>query len=569
MKNIHPCYNLLSILTGAALGLALVAGPRVASAQCSIRLTWATVTEPGANWLQGIGADVHWNGHPRWDGNFVGGKSYTTNNGVGYYTGLEFQCVELPQRLYTTLGWYLGTWNDNANMFYTSPAPGMQTFTNGSGYIPVPGDLVVWGSMPNQPNGHVAVVNFLDSRYVYLCEENSCSYGTAALTRSGNNGSYFNRTDGFGIGYLSGCVHYPNNPLVTYANAHINPCVARTSDGRLELFAIGQTGYLYHNYQTAPGGAWSGWIALGTSANTWTQNSLPAVGVNADGRLEVFVIGTDGQVNHIWQLAPGSSTSSNWSSFAVLQSSFVSQIAKLAVGKWANGALEVFVGGTDGLLYHSYQSGGAWTSWATIGGGCGPGSDLAVLNEQDGREEVFMVGYSGQLYHSWQTTANSATWTAWNSLGGPLSQTSRIAVGANSDGRLEAFGVGTGGACYNAVENAVNGPTAWSGWTSLGGSSATTAKPVVAADQNGALELFIIGSTGNIYHNYQTGGAWSGWISLGGTFTQDIRPCVGHNQDGRLELFLTGPNTDLLDSSETAPNSVNWSAWTSLGGSWN
>ena len=101
------------------------------------------------------------------------------------------------------------------------------------------------------------MVNFVDGRYVYLCEENTCGYGTAALTCSGNNGSNFDRTDGWGIGYISGCVHYPNNPLTNFSNPHINPCVARTSDGRLELFAIGHTGYLYHNYQTSPGGAWT------------------------------------------------------------------------------------------------------------------------------------------------------------------------------------------------------------------------------------------------------------------------------------------------------------------------
>src|SRR5215468_881777 len=109
MKAIQPSHNIRSILTGAALCFALAFVPRIASGLCSIRLTWATVTQQGTNWLQGIGADVHWNGHPRWDGTFVGGNSYTTFNGVSYYTGLEFQCVELPQRLYTTLGWFLGT----------------------------------------------------------------------------------------------------------------------------------------------------------------------------------------------------------------------------------------------------------------------------------------------------------------------------------------------------------------------------------------------------------------------------------------------------------------------------
>jgi hypothetical protein len=549
-------------LTAAALGLALAATPHTASAQQS----WGSVLIGGGNWLQGQGVNVYWNGTPACNTSYVGGNSYTTYNGTSYYTGLEYQCVELPQRLYTTKGWYLGSWGDNAFQFYTRPVSGMVTHANGSGYIPVPGDLVVWGSISTDPNGHIAVVNFVDDQFVYVCEENACNSGTSALSRSGTDGSYFDRTDGTLVGDCSGCVHYPGNPLVNFNNPHINPCVARTSDGRMELFAIGTSGLLYHNYQTSANGAWSGWIALGTT--TWSQDSLPAVGVNSDGRLEVFLVGLNGEVYHIYQLTPGSSASANWSSFSVLQSSFISQIAKLAVSKMANGSLDLFITGTDGVLYHSYQSGGAWTSWASLGGSWGPGTDIAVANEKDGREEVFMVGFTGQLYHNWQTAANSANWNGWVSLSGAVSPTVRIAVGANADGRLEAFTLGTDGIAYCKSQNTVNNTTSWSSWTGMGGSWETDAKPVVASDVNGDMELFLIGHTGNVYHNYQTApnGSWSGWVSLGGTFTQNVRPCIGVNLDGRLEYFLTGPNTDILHAWETSANSTTWSSWYSSGG---
>src|SRR5581483_906058 len=138
--------------------------------------------------------------------------------------------------------------------------------------------------------------------------------------------------------------------------SHINPCSARTSDGRLTVFAIGigSAGTLYQNYQTSPGGSWSGWVAMG-SGNTWDPYGIPTVGVNQDGRLEVFVIGGNGQINHIWQKTPGSSATTNWSSFATFSSN-VGQTVKLAVGKWANGVLDLFVVGTDGVLYHANQT---------------------------------------------------------------------------------------------------------------------------------------------------------------------------------------------------------------------
>lgn len=558
MKIPHLC-----TLVAAVLGLALAAAPHVASAQNE---PWGSVLVPGGNWLQGHGVNVYWNGTPTCNTTYVGGNSYTTYNGTSYYTGLEYQCVELPQRLYTTMGWYLGSWGDNAYQFYTRPVSGMVTHANGSGYIPVPGDLVVWGSISSDPNGHIAVVNFVDDQYVYVCEENACNYGTSALSRSGTGGSYFDRTDGVLVGDCSGCVHYPGNTFTNFSNPHINPCTARTSDGRQEVFAINTSGVLEHIYQTAANSGWSGWTTFGTT--TWSQDSIPAVGVNSDGRLEVFLIGLNGEVYHMYQLTPGSSASTNWSGFSVLQSSFISQIAKVGLGKWANGALDLFVTGTDGVLYETHQSGSSWTSWATLGGSWGASTDIATANEKDGREEVFMVGFNGQLYHNWQTAANSTTWNGWASLGGAVSPTVRTAAGANADGHLEVFILGTDGVAYHQWENGANNPTAWSGWTGFGGSWEGDAKAAVGHDQNGDLEVFLIGHTGNMYHNYQTApsGGWAGWVSLGGSFTQSVRPCVGNDQNGIMEIFLTGPSGDMQHAWENAVNSTTWSSWASFGG---
>lgn len=352
------------------------------------------------------------------------------------------------------------------------------------------------------------------------------------------------------------------------SNPHINPCVATTSDGRLTVFAVGHTGNLYQNYQTNAGSGWSGWQAMGTSGNVWTQNVIPAVGTNSDGRLELFIVGTDGTVNHIWQLHPGSSAATNWSSFATF-SSHVNQTVKFAVGNFQNGALDVFVVGTDGVLYHNYEGSSGWTGFQSLGGAWDQNVDIGLQNELDGRLEVFMIGTTGNLYNNWQTTANGTSWNGWHNLTGAVSDTARIAVGRNSDGRIEAFTVGTDGISYHIWETAANSPTSWSSWASLGGSWETDAKTCVAADQNSALEVFLIGHTGNVYHNYQNGSGWSGWLSLGGSFTQNIRPCVGVNQSGTLEIFLTGPGTDMQHAWESAPNSTTWSGWGSLGGSWN
>ena len=551
-----------------AVAFALNASQSAALAQS---YPWGTVLVSSGSWMAGQGLDVYWNGTPNCNPSYVGGTSYTTYNGVNYYTGSQYQCGELVYRTYTTMGWWPGTWGGaNAWQLYTLPASNMTTYSNGSGYIPVPGDCICW----NGPDtaGHVSVVNYVDGGHVYVGEQNMCNYGVAILNRSGTGGSYFARADGWdtknGVlgGYLLGCVHCSANPN-TYVNPHINPCVARTSDGRMELFAVGNTGNLYHDYQTTANGSWSGWVAMGTSANVWSQSTLPAVGVNPDGRLEVFIVGTNGVINHIWQLKAGSSATTNWSSFGTFNS-YVSQTAKLAVGNLQNGQLDVFVIGTDGVLYHNYVGSSGWTGFTSLGGSWPQDADLAVASEKDGRQAVFVIGNSGSLYNNWQTSPTSTNWNGWNDLTGWLAEAARLAVGRNSDGRLEVFTLGTDGIAYHTWENSANASTNWSGWASLGSNKwEVDAKPIVASDSNGSLEVLMVGANGNVYHNYQSPG-WSGWLSLGGSFPQNARPCISANADGRLEMFLNGSGTAMQTSWETSVNGTNWYSWFSLGGSW-
>ena len=120
------------------------------------------------------------------------------------------------------------------------------------------------------------------------------------------------------------------------------PAVGRNADGRLEVFARGTDNALYHIWQTAPNNGWSDWGGLGG-----ILVADPAVGQNADGRLEVFARGTDNALYHIWQTAPNN----GWSDWGGLGGILV---ADPAVGQNADGRLEAFGTGTDGALYHTF-----------------------------------------------------------------------------------------------------------------------------------------------------------------------------------------------------------------------
>jgi hypothetical protein len=349
-------------------------------------------------------------------------------------------------------------------------------------------------------------------------------------------------------------------------NGHINPCVGINSDGRQELFAVGHTGNLYHQYWT--GTAWSGWLVLGNWVSA--QNAIPSVQRNKDGRLEVFIIGSNGALNHIYQQTTGNSSS--WSGWSSIPTTWTfSQTASVVANTNQDGRIEVFtISATDGGLRHVWQnvaSGSTnWSAFADLGGQWNQSVCISAGNDLDGRQEVFLIGNTGNVYHINQTAPNGG-WSGFVSLGATFPQTQRTALARNADGRLEIFAIWTDNQLYHLWQTAANG--GWTGsWASLGGTWNQAAKPIVGLNQNGVLEVMVIGNTGNIYHDYFSGGVWSGWLSLGGSFTQDIRPVMGRNSDGRLEVFTTGPNTDLLHMYQNTPNGT-WSGWTSLGGSWN
>jgi C1A family cysteine protease len=120
----------------------------------------------------------------------------------------------------------------------------------------------------------------------------------------------------------------------------------------------------------------AGWQSLGGTLTT-----RPVMGRNQDGRLEVFVRGTDNALWHIWQVAPN----------------------------------------------------GTWSGWSSLGGVIT--SDPEVVSNADGRLEVFARGTDGALWHIWQTAPNNG-WSAWRSLGGVI--TSNPSANRNKDGRARS-----------------------------------------------------------------------------------------------------------------------------------
>jgi hypothetical protein len=344
--------------------------------------------------------------------------------------------------------------------------------------------------------------------------------------------------------------------------ANVIPGVGQNADGRLEVFLVGSDRQLYHRWQTAPNSSnWSdGWTSLG---GDWWVGSNAAVAQNADGRLEVFLVGSDRQLYPRMQTEKNDST--KWS------------FPPPFIGKWpgepsirrdANGNLEVFMVDSNLQLSRTWQTGAGgygWSNWQGLGGRFSPKTRPAIANDANGKLHLMMMMEDGRPY----SYIEGADWT---SLGGESRLGSDPSIAQNLDGRLELFLVGSDRRLYHRQQTAPNSGTWSETWTSLGGQWSLRRRPAVARNLDGRLEIFIVGLDKQLHHRSQTApnsSQWSDiWTILGGQqWPPSSDPGIGRNADGRLEVFLVGSDKQLYHRRQTAPNSSTWSeTWTPLGG---
>jgi hypothetical protein len=316
--------------------------------------------------------------------------------------------------------------------------------------------------------------------------------------------------------------------------------VATNADGRMEIFAVGSNRQLYHTAQSCANCGFGPWGSLAGGVS-----GKPAVARNTDGRLEVFVRGTDGELYGIYQVCAGC----GWGSWYAMRAG--------PAGKWsrdpvvnmdASGDLVIFIVGPDLKLYQSRQSypSGGWTTWQSLGGSW-PGNPSVIRNDATQRLEVFMRGGDNFLWRAVQVASNTY---AWENLCAGASNWCSItydpAVGANRDGRLEVFAVSPNKALYHIVQKSPGG--SWGAWSSLSGS--LTTNPTVMTNADGRLEVFDIGIDSGYWHIWQTcaGCGWTSWSGLGGSWqvpSYGMPPAsfkllgeAGYAPDGRTPVDL-------------------------------
>lgn len=408
-----------------------------------------------------------------------------------------------------------------------------------------------------------------------------------------------------------------------------------STNGELMLFAIGSDGALYFDPQNGPNGGWSAWSSLGTPPNTYL--TTVAVGRNQNGTLEVFGGGADGNLWHDYQKSAGANIPSNWSGWSSLSMpsgvDFVNEQPALGydvgTGATLSGSQEVFIPGSDGNLWHLWQTApnSVWSSWTSMGAPSGETfvqGQPAAINDTDGHLDVFLVSSDGKPYEASQASAGSESWGSWLTPSGSIPAgvnflDEPLSIGSNQDKHLDVVIVGSNQTMWDNYEAS----GAYQGWTSLGGTFAASVPPPAAAvshigyNQDGAMTLYMVGTDGNLWNNFQPSpsGSWSGWtdqhkpnvtgplgqvtvgenangteelfvsasdggiwllpqasinagfgswVQLGNPVGVNLTsPAIGYNQTGQMTLYAIGSDGSLEDNYQPSPNS-GWNGWASL-----
>ena len=143
-----------------------------------------------------------------------------------------------------------------------------------------------------------------------------------------------------------------------------------------------------------------------------------------------------------------------------------------SVEREGDGRLHVFVVGSDRAVWHRHQLWAGSESWSfTPGGGWSPlggvlTSTVETRRNRDGRVEIFARGTDDNLWHRWETSANAPeSWGGWTRMSGhsflPVGGgviligvlvTGDPAVAVNNDGRLEVFVRGQDGKLFHVAQ---------------------------------------------------------------------------------------------------------------------
>lgn len=272
--------------------------------------------------------------------------------------------------------------------------------------------------------------------------------------------------------------------------------------GRIDLFAVGTDGALWHKWSEATiwGPSQVDWESLGGAVD----GSPAAVSWGA-GRLDVFVLGTDGALHHKWFEGGWGPSRMGWEGHG---GRFVDAPVALATG---TNRLEVLCVDDAGALHRRTWNGAAWQPFEDLGGPLGA-PPAAVRTGDDAFDVVARLENGKVVLKRWAGGWAPAA-TGWAPLS--MDSVTSPACVVMASGALQVVSVDAAGKLRRRWRVAgpfqpVGAPEDMGAWVS--------GRPAIVSSGGERIEIVIVGSDGALFHKTFDGSAWSpspdGWLRL-------------------------------------------------------
>jgi hypothetical protein len=332
----------------------------------------------------------------------------------------------------------------------------------------------------------------------------------------------------------------------------------------LELFGVAPSNALNHTYY-GPQGWTGGWVADFSGATfeavsvTVAQNPVP-------GNVEVFALDANGTIWHNWYSAASAGWQTAWDNAFEHAPAPTSVASLLATTNALTQGVELYAIDADGTLWRNDYAGNEWNGW-TASFNDAPAmvqSVAGVTNPQSQTYQLFAIDTTGML---WQTQCDaSGTWQSGWAMSfddAPADIASVFAITNTRSGALELFAIDSSGNLWHDWLDAAN---VWHGWTNEFDGAPAGAQSVFAVNNINSdnLELFVVDGRGCLWHDWYDGN-WNGWLpNFNGAPTLSSVYGISNERSDSLELYGIDQNDVLWHCwyGQDGNGTNGWQPWT-------